>query len=152
MLFHASSVFVGEVADQAWNIIAAVSQRWDADWKNVQAIIEITAKFLFRDHGSEIGIRSCQYPNIDLLGVSAAQPLELLLLQDSEKLRLQLERYVSNFVKKQSSFVRQFKSSDFLSYRSGEGASFVAELSRSPKGIAAQFTFTNAWFLRGLRS
>jgi hypothetical protein len=62
----------------------------------------------------EAGIRSRQQANIDALGASTAQSLKFLLLQDSQELGLQFERYIADFIQKQRSFVRQFGSSNLL--------------------------------------
>src|SRR5260370_35314886 len=47
----------------------------------------------------------------------AAKPLEFLLLQDAEQLGLKLQRYLADFVEKQSAAVSQLDSPDLPGYR-----------------------------------
>src|SRR5260370_34213605 len=95
---HPTSVLVGEVADEKRNVVTTFSQRRDIDRKNLQAIVKVTAKLLFHDHLTEIGIRSRQQSDIDPLCASTAQSFALLFLEHSEELRLQFERYIADFI------------------------------------------------------
>jgi len=85
---HPTSVLVGEVPDEKRNVVATFSQRRDINRKHLQAIVKVTAKLLFHDHLTEIGIRSCQQSDIDPLCASTAQSFELLFVEHSEELRL----------------------------------------------------------------
>jgi hypothetical protein len=38
LLSHVPSELVGEVADEKRNVITAVTQWWDSNWKHIQAI------------------------------------------------------------------------------------------------------------------
>src|SRR5580700_3308432 len=57
----------------------------------------------------------------------AAEPLEFLLLQDAQQLRLELQRYVANLVKKQRAFVGELEAPCFLGDGACKGSFFVAE-------------------------
>jgi hypothetical protein len=59
--------------------------------------------------------------------MTAAQTLELLLLKGAQKLRLQFQRKISNFVEEQCPPVRALKPAGRLIHRARESSSFVTE-------------------------
>src|SRR5271165_5399711 len=69
--------------------------------------------------------------NINVDGSSTSEAFELLLLQGTQKLWLQIHTNVADLVEKQSAVVRQLKPAALLDERPRESALFVAE----------QFTF-----------
>src|SRR5580704_1036465 len=97
---HTAAVFLREVADREWDVSWTLAQRWDADWKYVQAIVQIAAKLPVPHHFFEIAIGRRDQSHIELFGSVAAQPFKLSLLQSAQELRLNLDRYVSHFVEK----------------------------------------------------
>src|SRR5712692_3346631 len=72
-------------------------------------------------------MRSCDQADINFVRAVTAEPLEFLLLQDAQQLRLKFERNVADLVKKERALVRKLKTSRFLRDRSGECASFMTE-------------------------
>src|SRR6266446_7750525 len=124
---HAPSVLIGEVVNQKRNVITAISQRRDINRKHVQTIVKITSELFFGDQLGDVGIRGRQYANIDALSASTAQALKFLLLQNSQKLGLQFERYIADLVQKERSLVRQLESSNPLGDGAGERAFLMAK-------------------------
>jgi hypothetical protein len=72
-------------------------------------------------------ISSSNHPHIDLDRLTAAKALRLLLLKSPKKFRLQLEREVSNLVKKERSPIRSLESPDGLIRSTGESSLFVTK-------------------------
>jgi len=64
---------------------------------------------------------------VDAPRPGAAEPLEFLLLEDAEELRLELERDVADLVEEERPAVRQLEASDSLRDRARESATLVAE-------------------------
>src|SRR5260370_2351462 len=96
--------------------MTAICEGRDINGKQVQTIGKITSELFFGDQLGEVGIRGRQYANIDALSASTAQALKFLLLQNSQKLGLQFERYIADLIQKQRSLVRQLESSNPLGY------------------------------------
>src|SRR5712671_7580811 len=117
---HAPGVLIGEVVNQKRNVITAIAQRRDVNRKHVQTIVKVAPKLFFGDQLGEAGIRRRQQANIDALCASAAQAFKFLLLQDSQKLGLQFERYIADLIQKERSLVRQLESSNPLGYGAGK--------------------------------
>ena len=61
------------------------------------------------------------------MSASTAQSLKFLLLQDSQELGLQFERYIADLIQKQGSLVRQLESSNPLGYGAGERTFLMAK-------------------------
>ncbi len=80
--------------------------------KNLQAIIQVGAEAALLHHLLQILIGGGDDADVHANGPGAAEPLELLFLQNSQKLRLQLQRHVANFIEKQSARVRPLEASD----------------------------------------
>src|SRR5258708_2095357 len=65
--------------------------------------------------------------NVDMNRLVAAQPLELLLLQRAQKLRLQLWADVSDFIEEQCAVIGKLKTAALLHQGAGECTLFVSE-------------------------
>jgi hypothetical protein len=87
-----------EVSGQRWDILFAFSQRRECDRKDIQAVVQIGAKFAFLDHSPKIVISGSNYPHVNLHGAAASQAFELLFLEDTKKFWLQFEGKISDFV------------------------------------------------------
>jgi hypothetical protein len=72
------------------------------------------------------------HSHVDVMRAAAAQPLELLFLQNAQKFRLQGQRQVPDFVQKESAGICHFKAADFLRHCPGKGTLLV------PKQLALQ--------------
>src|SRR5260370_495535 len=97
---HAAAVLLREVADQERNVSGTFAQRWDADRKYVQAIVQVATELAILHHFFEIAIGGRYQSHIDLFCLVAAQPLKLTFLQSAQELRLDLDWYISHLVEK----------------------------------------------------
>ncbi len=70
------------------------------DRKNIQAKEKIGSELLLAHHPFQIAVSRGNQTCIGPEGPGASQPLELSLLQDTEKFRLQLKRYLSYLIQK----------------------------------------------------
>ena len=61
------------------------------------------------------------------VGLRAAEPLELLLLQDAQQLHLDIQRQLADFVEEDRAVVRQLEASVLLLHRAGERTALVSE-------------------------
>ena len=57
----------------------------------------------------------------------ASQPLDLLFLEDAQKLGLKLGRDVGDLVEEERAFVGQFETAEFAGDGAGKGAALIAE-------------------------
>src|SRR5215469_9390166 len=72
-------------------------------------------------------MRGRDQAHVNLMRTVAAEPLEFLLLQDTQQFRLKFQRYITNFVKKESAFIGKFEASRFLGDGACKCSFFVAE-------------------------
>ena len=63
-------------------------QRRGVDREDVQAVVEIVTEPVLFHHLDEVPVRRSHQTDVDLDRPSAADALELLLLEDAEELRL----------------------------------------------------------------
>src|SRR5579864_2549589 len=96
---------VHEISNQQWNIVRAFPQRRNSDGEDLEAIEEIASKFFVRDHFFKLAIRGCNQPNVYRNRARAAKPFELFLLKCPQKLWLEFERDVTNFVQEKSALI-----------------------------------------------
>src|ERR1700676_4993719 len=80
------------------DILAAFAQRRDAQGDDIETVVEILAKMMRTDFGLEVAIGRGDYSRIDVNGAFAADPLEVLILQEAQKLGLESRRQVGNLV------------------------------------------------------
>ena len=97
------------------------------DREHVETVVEIAAKLLVRNHRDEVPVRGGQQPDIDANRPGAAEPFELLLLQHTQQLRLQLQRNIADLVQEERAAVRHLEAADPLGDCPGKGALLVSE-------------------------
>ena len=115
------------MAHQDGNVGGAVAQRRRKNRKHFEAVKEVAAEFLFRDHFGQIAIGGGDEAHVDGDGPRAAQALDLALLQSAQQLRLQVERQLAHLVEEERALVRQLQAADFARDGAGERALLVAE-------------------------
>ena len=114
LLLHPLRVLLSEVTHEERDILWAFTQRRDADGKNIETVVQVASKLVIRDHFLEIAIRRGNEPHIDLQRAAVAQPFEFPLLQCPQKLWLQFDWDVPNFIQEKRALVGKFKPADFL--------------------------------------
>jgi len=70
-----------KVIDQEGNVVLPFAQRWKRNRKDIQPIVKIRAKFSLLDHGPEVPVGCGNDAHIDRNGATAAEALDLPLLQ-----------------------------------------------------------------------
>src|SRR5579862_4661477 len=115
------------MARQENNVFAPLAQRWNGQWENVEAIIEVAPEFAIFDHLLQIAMGRGDNANIHLLRTRAAQSLKFAFLQDPEQFRLKLEWDVTNFVEEQGALVGTLEATGLAHDGAGKGPAFMAE-------------------------
>src|ERR1043166_3365582 len=95
-----------EVIDEQRNVFATVAERRDAELDDAQAIVEVLAKTSGFGRGLEVLVGGGDEPDVDTNRLISPAPLERLLLDRSEHLRLRLERHVADLVEEERAAVR----------------------------------------------
>src|SRR5437879_11030067 len=127
LLGHTWRVSAHKVGHQHGNIFQSLTERWNGKWKNIDAVVKIHSKFLFGHQRGEVLIRCSYHAHIDAMRIRAAQPFELLLLQNPQQFRLQLERNIADLIQKQRAAVRRLEAAYLLRHSTRECALFMTE-------------------------
>src|ERR1022692_4347117 len=109
------------------NVLAAFAQRRHAKGNDVEAVIEILAKVMRGDIGVEVAIGRGDYSRIDVNRALAADALEVLILQEAQKLGLQGRRQVGNLVEENAPAVGRLEPPGLILDRAGKRAADVPE-------------------------
>ena len=109
------------------NVVRSLAQRRYVHGKHIQPVVQIAAEQAVGDHLLEIAIGGRDQPHVNPLRPGAPQPLELLLLQRAQQLRLNLRRNVPGFVEKQRAAVGELQAADLAAGRAGKRAPLVSE-------------------------
>src|ERR1051326_8759500 len=109
------------------NVFTAFGKRRYLQWKNIQAVKQILPERSFFDFLPKIPVGSGNDPHIHLDDSVSTEPLDFSLLKDPQKIRLHIERKLTNFVKENRATIRLFEESFAESNGAGEGALFMAE-------------------------
>ena len=83
-------VFLHEMADECGNVFTVITQRRNHDRKDFKPVVQVVPKAAVGHHLSQSSVRRCDDPDINTNGAHASQPFELVLLQQSQQLWLQL--------------------------------------------------------------
>src|SRR5579859_5881744 len=112
---------------QRWNIRTAYAQWWQQNWKHIQAIVQVAAKFVTLHHACQVPVSCRHKPNINMVRPAAAQAFEFLFLQYTQQLGLQCQGNVTHLIQKERPFVGHFKTTDLLRDSAGESALLMAK-------------------------
>src|ERR1700692_3889497 len=95
--------------------------------ENVQPVIQVCPELVLFYHRLEIAIRRCDKADVGPDRAAAPDPLELLVLDCAEELRLKFQRHFTNLIEKERAPDSQLESTDRLSKLPSERSFFVAE-------------------------
>src|SRR5271169_6007327 len=112
---------------QGRDVSAACPQWWQQDRKNIQTVVKVAAELRLLHHVRQISVSCGDQPNVDLVGSSTTQALELLFLQYPQQFGLQCRRNITHLIQEQGAFVGQFETPNLLRDGSGESSLFVAK-------------------------
>ncbi len=97
-----------EARDEEPDVLGAFTKRRQRDREDVQAVVQVRAKLAAPHHLEEILVGRRDHSHVHRQRpAAAAEPLDLLLLQRSQQLRLELERQVADLVQEQGAADRR---------------------------------------------
>ena len=125
------AVFLGKTLEKMigedFDIPRALAERGDLDGENIEAVVEILAKFAFLNRFEKVAVRGGKDADIDFDGFISPDAFEFPLLEDAEELGLEGEGDLTDLVEQNRAAIRQLEAAIPLIGRAGEGAFFVAE-------------------------
>ena len=86
---------------QVRDLLAALAQRRHVDADDAQPVVQILAELAFGDALLEVGVGGGEHPHVDALRPRLADRHDLVLLEEAQQLRLDVERQVADFVEEQ---------------------------------------------------
>src|SRR5437867_2374754 len=96
------------------DIFTPFGQRGHFEWKDVQAVKQIFPESSFLDFLAQIAVRSGNDPHIHLDDSLSTEPLDLSLLNHAQKIRLHVERKLTDFVQEDRAPMPFFEQSFLL--------------------------------------
>src|SRR6185436_15088668 len=90
-------------------------------------VVQVWPKFILGGAHPQIAVRRRDQPDIGADGLVPAEPLERLVLQQAQDLRLQRERHVTDLVEQHGAAVALLELADATPLGAGERAALVAE-------------------------
>src|SRR6185503_5102828 len=99
------------------NVFDTIAQRRQANLDRVETEKQVLTKTSLRHFRMKIRIRRRQQTHMHFLSLRRSDALKLTGLEHSQQLRLQIQRYVSNFVEKQRSAICEFETPDTITLR-----------------------------------
>src|SRR5262249_34032463 len=94
---------------------------------DIQTVVEVLTKAAFIDSPGQIHVRGREDTQVEADGLRAADALEFALLEDTQQLRLNVERHLGDFVQEYRAAVGLFESAHAMLRRARERAFDVPE-------------------------
>src|SRR4051812_46718847 len=113
--------------EQNRNFFFAIAQRRQTKRERVEPVVKILAQTLGGESLRYVDVGRCQDPDIHFDDRAAAEPGELLILQNVKQLGLQQWRHLADFVQQNRSFVAQFEFARLGVSGSGERPRLISE-------------------------
>ena len=127
VLVEARAVAADEEVDEHRQVLDALAQRRQPHRNHVEAVVEIFAERAVLDRALEVDVGRRDQPERGADRPSAADALDLALLDRAQQLGLQVELQIADLVEEQRAAVGQLELADALLQRAGERALLVAE-------------------------
>ena len=118
---------LGEVLEQQQDVVAALTQRRDAQRRDVQPVVEVGAKAPLVGGQAQVFLGRGDHPDVQGDQLVAAQALDRPLLQQAQQLDLHLQAHALDLVEEQGAAVGELELADAAPRSAGEGAGLVAE-------------------------
>src|SRR5690349_3587563 len=115
------------MACQEWNILLALPERRNLDWKDVQAVKKVLAKATGGDGLLQIAVGGANDANIGVPRAIIADALIFFLLQKAQQLALHVQRELADFVQEQCALFRSLDPAGTVFDGPGEGTAHVPE-------------------------
>jgi hypothetical protein len=97
------------------------------DGKHIQTIEQVAAKLACLDTPRQVPVGGRQEPKIDLQGLRAPQPFELVVLKHAQQPGLQGQRNFPDFIQEKRAPVGQLQAANLPPDRSREGSFLVTK-------------------------
>src|SRR5262245_27901425 len=94
---------------QYGDVVGAIAQRRDRDWKYRQPEVEILAELLGRHTRPQLLVGRSDDAHVDVQQLGAANAFETPLLEDAKELGLQREREVADLVEEERALMSQLE-------------------------------------------
>ena len=115
------------MADQHRQVVAPLPQRGQVDRVAADAVVEIRAVLPHVRPLLQVAVGRGDRPHVGPDGLAAADPHELLLLQDPQDLGLRPQGHVADLVQEERAAIALLELADPPAVGPGEGAPLVAE-------------------------
>ena len=116
-----------KVARKRWDVRATFPQCRQANFKRIDAEIEIFPKVLFSNHRPQIAIRGAQDADIGAKRLGLADAANLARLQKAQQFDLNVLVELADFVEEERAAVGYFEQPLVVAVGAGEGALAMAE-------------------------
>src|SRR2546427_1057481 len=116
-----------EVRGERRNVFTPIAERRQLNLDRVQPEEQILTEPTRRDLLAQVGVGRRHDAHVHVTCARRADALEVARLEDAQQLRLQVHRYVGDFIEEQRPAVRELEAADAVGFRVGECALDVAE-------------------------
>ena len=106
---HLLAVLLEEALDDGRDVLFALSQWWQLETRNVEAVIEILAEALLLDEGSEILVGRRDDACVDVDRAVVTESPNLSFLNRSKQLRLKRRWRLGDFIEEERPTVGLFE-------------------------------------------
>src|SRR5262249_28669537 len=124
-----------KAAGEQWNILATVTQRWQANREHREPVVQIGPERLGRDRGTEIAVSRRKDSHIYFLGSRLTDGRYLTLLQYAEQLGLHRKGHLADLIEQDDSVVGRPEHARLVAGRTGEGAAPMTEQLTLQQGL-----------------
>ena len=115
------------MSDQHGYVIQALTKRRNPQANHIESVIQILAEVALSDALLKVLVRCGDHPHLYLNRAVSANAVEATLAEHPKQPGLQIERHVTNFVKKQGTAVRLLKTTAPHGLRTGKCTPFMAK-------------------------
>src|SRR5581483_1430583 len=116
-----------EAPGERQDVLPPLAQRRHRDLDDVQAIEEVLAESSGRDVALEVAVRGREDAHVRAPRAGLADPLERLVLEEAQELRLQARRHLGDLVEEERAALRRLDATRLVAHRAREGAARVPE-------------------------
>ncbi|MNV50670.1 hypothetical protein D3C71_1426900 [compost metagenome] len=123
----AAAGLIGEMLEQHQGIFTTFAQWWNAQRRDIQAVIQVGAKAALIGRLAQVFLGGGDDADVQRDQLIAAQAFHHPLLQQTQQFHLNIQAHTFDFIEEQRAAIGEFELADTALLRTGEGARLMTE-------------------------
>jgi len=127
VFLHRVGIVLHEIPDELRNVRLSFTKRRKRNREDIQAVVQVFAKFTVVNHLPEIAVGGGDDTDVDARRACATDRFEFAFLKNAEQFGLKVQRHIADLIDEKRSTICKREAVEMRSQFAREGTPFVSE-------------------------